>query len=210
MRSLEKPTPAINDLARIVRASTPAPSWTTRTTVVKDFKSAFLAWALSNQNHRCAFCCFPVDDIGPRRPFSIDHIAPKGASHYPQWAFETLNLVIACWSCNSNIKRAANTVAIARVSYRKCKFRIVHPYLDDVETHVSGTYRGGADPVAAPVPRTPEGQETISAFHLDDVNHISSANHEALRFDLDQRQGAMTAAMLLQLRRALEEVTGRS
>lgn len=208
MRQLAPP-PAYLRLGRLVRPRASAPTWESRAYAVIDFKSRFVTWAKGNQGHRCAFCCFPIGHVEHRRAYAVDHIAPKAASLYPQWSFEPLNLILLCWTCNSHFKSAANTVRAASRAYTNCTFTLVHPYLDIIENHITGTYQGDGVPVGVPNFCSPKGEATMKMFKLDDVQYLASANQEAVRVVLDEVQANMGAPDLVWLIAAIKESTGR-
>ena len=209
MRELDPPHPTAHFLAKPTGTSAVPPTWKSQTNEVKAFKDSFKQWALLNQSRRCAFCCFPLGDVAFRRSFSLDHFAPKGKSYYPQWSFEILNLLLSCWTCNSILKGRIDSVLTVRTSYAACTFTMIHPYLDRIDDHATGTYQGDYHRVAAPVPCSKKGEKTIAVFHLDDPNHLKAANQEALRVSLDRRQQRMPGSVMALLRNALAEVSGR-
>lgn len=203
MRSLPSPTAAHYGIPPV------GTDWTSRKQVVQTFKADFREWALNNQKERCVFCCFPVGDVTYRRSSEIDHIAPKGRKGYPKWAFEVLNLVIACGSCNSRLKGATDTVSSVAAGYVLCQFSIVHPYLDDVEAHVTGTYIGDGRRSGVPEAVTPKGERTVELFRLADPGYLKTANQEARQVRLDARQNALPARLVARLRAALTQASGR-
>lgn len=176
---------------------------------VTAFKEEFVQWALTNQHWRCAYCCLPVGVIDERRPFSLDHIAPKGQGLYPQFTFERLNIVVACTACNERLKNRSDTVHILSVSYSSCSFNIVHPYFDDVENHISGSYLGGAIEVSVPRILSPRGAKTIELFALDAPGYLKIANKEAVAAQLDYTQSVLPKPLLQRLKAALKELRGR-
>ncbi|MDP9983882.1 hypothetical protein J2W14_003305 [Pseudarthrobacter oxydans] len=149
--------------------------WSSGATATLEFKEAFLEWAVQNQAGRCAYCTLPVGTVAHRRTPSIDHFAPKsrklakdGSSlGYPRWTFEPLNLVVACFSCNSSMKDVFNPVLQpARDSYTACRFSVVHPYLDTVSQHIIGGYHAKGMKPAPIIGITDEGRRTIEHFEL--------------------------------------------
>jgi uncharacterized protein (TIGR02646 family) len=174
MRRLNSP-PIVVDLLGDAVNSTPRPNWSrTRKTV-----RAFVEWMAENQRGQCAFCGFEVGDRTVHRAWSVDHLAPKAAALYPQWTFEPLNLFITCTSCNSVLKRDYDSVQTVAPRYENSVFRLVHPYLDDVETHLTGTYTGLFDQVVAPCVVTLKGRRTVKLFALDDVRYLRAINGQA-------------------------------
>lgn len=205
MKALTKPTLAAG-LMPTPRPDGSLPAWSRSSKGVKEF----VVWALENQDNQCAFCGYFVGDVAIRRAWSIDHFAPKGKSFYPQWVFEPLNLFVTCHSCNSIFKRDFNSVATVAPKYSDCEFVLVHPYLDSVEAHVTGTYAGGTRRVGAPVPYSTKGRTTVEVFGLDDVNYLSAINSQALRISIDNWKAKIPGATLSLFRNALAEISGRS
>ena len=116
-----------------------------------------------------------------RRGVSLDHFAPK--SLYPEWTFLALNLFAACVACNSGLKHARNPVETQRIEYRDTVFRIVHPYLDEVELHIVGGFTSECEEPTLIEHLTSKGLETIVDFKLDDPDLFQSwqAEHDAWR-----------------------------
>ncbi len=78
------------------------------------------------QSSRCAYCdCRIIDGA------DVDHIAHKAL--YPQFTFEPRNLVLACTLCNEKLKGRLDTIDNLSKYYKSCKFKMVHPYFDDVD-----------------------------------------------------------------------------
>jgi hypothetical protein len=204
VRTLTKPAPTVI-LTPPKRPDGTLPNWSRTPKRVKNF----VTWALENQREQCAICGYFVGDIANRRAWAIDHFAPKGKSLFPQWTFEPLNLVVTCHSCNSIFKRDFNSVATVAPKYSDSEFVLVHPYLDSVDIHVSGTYAGGSRRVGAPVAHTAKGRTTIEVFNLDDVNYLSAINGQALRISIDAWKAKAPRALLALFRNALAEVSGR-
>lgn len=51
--------------------------------------------------------------------------------------------------------------------YEECEFAIVHPYLDNYQSHISGGFPSLAEEPSIPIPRSMKGLRTIRLFHLD-------------------------------------------
>jgi hypothetical protein len=204
VRTLTKPAPHVNLTPR-PRPDGTLPKWSRQAKKVKEF----VTWALANQRDQCAFCGYFVGDLANRRAWAVDHFAPKGASLFPQWTFEPLNLVITCYSCNSIFKHEYNSVATVAPNYVDCEFVLVHPYLDSVENHLVGTYAGGSQRVGAPIVHSPKGRTTIELFRLDDVNYLAAINSQALRISIDNWKAGIPGAARSLFRNALAELSGR-
>lgn len=187
MRSLGKPAAGI-DLAPRPRGGRTFTNWSRDRVAVKNF----VQWALANQENQCSFCGYTVSNVVDRRAYSLDHFAPQGDTLYPQWRFEPLNLVITCHVCNSVFKSSYDPIIVFAANYEDCVFALVHPYLDVVDDHVTGTYAGGSQPVGAPIARTLKGLRTIRIFKLDDPNYIEAVSKQAAMFRMDAWQLSIT------------------
>jgi hypothetical protein len=176
---------------------------------VTAFKEEFAEWAIANQHRRCAYCCLPVGVIDERRPHSLDHIAPKGDRFYPQFTFERFNIVVACSACNERLKNRSDTVSVIAANYAQCVFNIVHPYFDNVDDHINGSYLGGASEVSVPQALSSRGAKTVELFALDDPGYLKVANKEAVAIQLDHAQSALPKPLLQRLKAALAELRGR-
>lgn len=202
LRRLPPPNWQIRSLAWGISTN----SWKSKSGPVLEFKKEFVEWALANQGGRCAYCYFPLGAVAQRRSQHIDHFAPKSARTHPEWTFEPYNLVLACSACNVELKKEFDPVQFKHCLYEISNFSIVHPYLDDVEAHVRGTYSYGSWKVRVPRAISPIGIETIRIFRLDDVNYLAAANKDARRGRLTRRLGRLGEPMLNRLKRALSEV----
>ncbi len=137
-------------------------AWVNDTRGAKKFKSELSAALKKSQENRCAYCGARFQGARPHR----DHIAPKGAQLHPEWSFHTRNLVLACYDCNSSRKGEFDTVVVKSSYYRRTKFNIVHPYLDDPREHLAFTGHRLAVLVRA-VNGSAKGVQTIKLFDLD-------------------------------------------
>lgn len=168
----------------------------------------FVEWALANQSNQCAFCGFTIGDIADRRAFAVDHFAPQADSLYPQWRFEALNLIITCHSCNSVFKGEYDSVITLSTDYTKCYFSLVHPYLDVVNDHLTGTYSGGTEQIGAPVFHTLKGLRTIRQFKLDDPSYIATINKQAIAFSIDAWKASSPSNQAQLYQKVLAEIGG--
>ncbi len=81
----------------------------------------------SLQDGKCVYCGCTEEFI---EVCDVDHIAHK--AKYPEFMFTPKNLALSCKVCNSVFKGTVDTISRYDPDYDKCKFNIVHPYLDDV------------------------------------------------------------------------------
>ncbi len=88
---------------------------------------------LREQRCRCSYC----EALLLKGANFIEHFAPKGL--YRDFAFEPLNLTVACGRCNStSIKGEKDTIKTKpeKKRYKDNEFLIVHPYLDNADKHI--------------------------------------------------------------------------
>ena len=78
------------------------------------------------QNNFCVYCGCPT--YGAE---DVEHIAHK--ADYPQFLFTPKNLAYSCKMCNQTYKGQTDVVKQLSADYDQCHFKIVHPYLDDVD-----------------------------------------------------------------------------
>ncbi len=145
----------------------------------KRFKDELTEDLLIKQSSRCAYCCLRIRGTRPHR----DHIAPKGLAHHPEFTFETRNIVLACYYCNSERKGERDTVATKSLHYERCKFTIVHPILDTPEDHLQFVGHRGKILIQT-VQRSTKGRTTIELFDLASPEIAKARAKDAL-FDED-------------------------
>lgn len=87
---------------------------------------------LNEQNGLCAYC----ESLLQKGGISIDHIAPKGK--YPDFVFETMNLVTSCNVCNGSGRKGQTDTISNPINpiYVKNTFLYVHPRLDNPDDHI--------------------------------------------------------------------------
>jgi hypothetical protein len=105
-----------------------------------------------------------------------DHIAPKNT--YPKWTFRPENLVLACYACNTDRKKQYDPISVRHRKYRRCKFRIVHPYFDRPNAHLDFGIGGPLEILIAGI--TDKGKETIKLFNLMSPERAKQRASEAL------------------------------
>lgn len=131
------------------------------------------------QNNECTYCGLKLDETGRTE---IEHIAPKGGKSrpkYPQFAYTTYNLVLACNLCNSPIKKGTfDTIDfLDKQNYKNCTFKIVHPYFDNPDDHIECIEKGNKVLV---VGKTDKGKKTIDVFKLDNEAHCCARAKQIL------------------------------
>ncbi|MDP2176489.1 MAG: hypothetical protein Q8K70_11320 [Bacteroidota bacterium] len=119
-----------------------------------------------HQQEKCCFCGLLYDRTGRGE---IEHIAPKGSELFPQFSYISNNLAKACQLCNSStMKHTYDSVETVDEIYELCKFKIVHPYLDDHNYHYSWNY--GIQEVLISINNNSEkAKESIRLFELNSV-----------------------------------------
>lgn len=135
-------------------------SWDYSKGYPRAFKDALTAQMLVIQSTRCAYCGSRLHGSKHHR----DHIAPKES--HPEFTFFPENLVLACYTCNSDYKLAADTIATKDAEYAKCTFTIVHPHFDEPSKHIEFISDVGGLLIQV-VDGSTKGRATIDMFHLD-------------------------------------------
>lgn len=80
---------------------------------------------------RCAYC----GKLLLRTEREIDHFIPN--ADRPLLSFHPYNLIPSCGYCNSILKKKHNPEVLYNLKYSDSLFFIVHPYLNNVEEHIS-------------------------------------------------------------------------
>ena len=143
---------------------------------------------IKSQNGRCAYCGEILGRSSSRR--IIEHIAPK--NKYPQFIIVKNNLVLACSLCNGFEKKGnKDTIKSIDVVYKKCKFKIVHPYFDNPEDHYE-YIKSHNNATILIKGITEKGKESVSMFGLNDTPRIEGRYKE-------------THPILCELRKLLDE-----
>lgn len=78
------------------------------------------------QKNHCVYCGCIVWGSG-----DVEHIVHKAS--YPQFLFTPQNLAYSCKTCNQIYKGSKDIVTVKGTSYNTYQFKIVHPYIDDVD-----------------------------------------------------------------------------
>lgn len=84
---------------------------------------------MAMQKSRCVYCGLPTG-----YPQDVEHIAHK--ANYPQFLFTPLNLAYSCARCNQHYKGEKDVVSTLSADYEQCEFKMIHPYLDDVDKYL--------------------------------------------------------------------------
>lgn len=151
----------VKKLARYAKKTKAKDPWTGGTQLSKSFKASVTSLLLIEQSKRCAYCGGRLNEKKPHR----DHIAPK--EKYRKWMFWPENLVLACFACNTDLKKTFDPIVKDGKNYRDTKFSIVHPYIDDPTLHIEYAAEG-LSILIRPVGNSPKGSETIRLFNLSD------------------------------------------
>lgn len=107
---------------------------------VADIKSNIVNYLIEEQNCRCYYCEgeFFKNRTGVGNP-TIDHIVDK--AKHSEYLFESMNLVLACHTCNGFTKKGEKatlncSVKLKYTDYTSLDFKIVHPYIDKKNEHL--------------------------------------------------------------------------
>lgn len=139
-------------------------NWDSRSACMIDVKARMKDHFDDVQQERCCYCGLLYDRTGRGE---IEHIAPKGATLYPQFTFHPNNLAAACQLCNSSsMKHMYDSIHTLSNIYENCVFNIVHPYLDDHTQHYQWRY-GILNIVISANPNSLKARESIRLFKLD-------------------------------------------
>lgn len=163
----------VRRLCKKVNTTNAATLWQRNYGDYKAIKADITKKLLPEQSNRCAYCGSRLFEAAPHR----DHIAPKDS--YPQWTFWPKNIVLACYSCNTDRKKAYDPVVILGSSYKTTKFNFVHPYMDDPAEHLKFVgHRGGI--LICSAQSSTKGQATINLFDLTNPERTKQRAKDAL------------------------------
>jgi len=140
-------------------------AWDDQKYHTKLIKHKISTYTLRQQNCRCVYCERLLIGLNPQ----IEHIADKAT--YKDFSFETLNLATACCYCNGPTnKHNEDTVLVKNANYTKCEFKIVHPYLDNVEENF--VYLNNSRFVYDYNKCSEKGKFTIDTLGWDKIQHL--------------------------------------
>ncbi|WP_431610680.1 HNH endonuclease [Chryseobacterium sp. 'Rf worker isolate 10'] len=117
------------------------------------------------QGPYCIYCGLHEKHCGP---LEREHIAPKGYKSHPQFMFEPQNLALACHHCNFDLKKEYDTINKINTNYSKCTFNIIHPYFDNINSHISFVSKEGMVLIKSKR-YSRKGRNYIRLFELDSV-----------------------------------------
>ena len=157
-------------------------NWESRKNCIKAIKDSLNKHFDEHQNGKCCYCGLLYGNTGRGE---IEHIAPKGATLYPQFTYLSDNLAKACQLCNSSsMKHTFNTVQTIGANYEDYEFKIVHPYLDDHNVHYSWKY--GFQKVLISINNNSlKAKESIRLFELDSEKRTRARARERNQEKLD-------------------------
>lgn len=125
----------------------------------KEIKHEISKRLLTQARFRCAYCAKLL--TGGEK--AIDHFIPN--AEHPVYSFHPLNLVPSCGYCNETLKGSLDTLAIRHKKYHRIVFKIVHPIIHDVATHL---FYIAPENLILDIPRcTVLAKESIKVFKLD-------------------------------------------
>lgn len=174
-------TPYIFSPAEINCIALAGNNWDSNRNCINQLKSDLNTHFDNHQREKCCYCGLLYDRTGRGE---IEHIAPKGATLYPQFCYTANNLAKACQLCNSSsMKHTYNSVQTFSPNYNQCLFRIVHPYLDDHSLHYRWNF-GIRSVIISVANNSAQARESIRIFELDSVKRTraraSQKNQERL------------------------------
>ncbi len=129
-----------------------------------ELKVAIKAKLYKIQGPYCIYCGCHEEHTG--MTLHREHILPKGNAFYPEFMFEVYNLALACITCNNGYKKTTDVGTGNKVSYRKNKFKIIHPYFDNFSNHIEFNPKDG-NVFIRHVKYSRKGKATIKLFGLD-------------------------------------------
>ncbi len=152
-------------------------SWDINDTVMKGIKYKIKCKLWQLQNGLCVYCMSTINPTQKEGVFSNDvdcndtidalpydgdreHIAPKSVD--PEYMFLPINLALSCKTCNT-IKNGLPVIEQKEDEYCDCVFSIVHPYLNNINEHIT------FDDEVLIESQTPEGENTIKVFGLNNI-----------------------------------------
>lgn len=117
--------------------------WKLTNKKMKLYKEELLECMLVNQNNRCAYCGLSLR----RNLIDREHFASK--AKHKSFTFEPLNLIASCAYCNQRLKGSKDIIVLpAKAKYQDNTFKILHPYLDDIEQYFTfEDYAGHGYPI---------------------------------------------------------------
>ncbi len=169
----------------------------------RQFKDLLTTHLVVEQSCRCAYCGFRLRGDKHHR----DHIAPQ--EKYPEYIFEPSNIVLACYTCDSDYKRTTDTIETQGTEYGNCSFKIVHPYFDDPTQHIR--FVSGNDGILiTTVSNSAKGTFTIDLFKLASSDHtIQRAKDAEWDSDVEHLDPSGQVAVLQLLQTPLRMNTNR-
>lgn len=146
-------------------------AWNSQANIIKEIKKSIRSQLLIIQDNKCCYCGM---DLWQTSSDEIDHIAPKASRRkaYPEFAFNKMNLALACGLCNGvHRKSEADTISVYNAQYNFCKFKLVHPYLDNPDNHYNWVYNSTKVVMSH---KTLKGQYSIYLFGLNETPRIEA------------------------------------
>lgn len=113
----------------------------------------------------CSYCGTSFKLLGSNYKSNSqrDHVLPK--KKYRNFTFEIKNIALACARCNGLDYKSSNDYCSSyNINYDLIKTSIVHPNLDDIESHIAIDDIG----VACVVNDSPKAVKTIDEFGIND------------------------------------------
>lgn len=140
-------------------------AWDDQKNLTKQIKHKISTHTLRQQLCRCVYCERLLIGLSPQ----IEHIADKAT--YKDFSFEPLNLATACCYCNGPTnKHDEDTILVKNNIYTECHFKIVHPYLDNIDEHF--VHLNNGEIVYDYEKCSDKGKFTIDTLGWDKIQHL--------------------------------------
>lgn len=146
-------------------------AWHSQAQIIKDIKKSIRDQLLVIQKNKCCYCGLRLHETSSDE---IEHIVPKASRirAYPEFAFTKMNLALSCEFCNGvHRKGEADTMWVYNTHYNFCKFKLVHPYLDDPNLHYGWAYSKTKVVMSH---LSLKGQYSIALFGLNETSRIEA------------------------------------
>lgn len=141
---------------------------------LKPLREAIRLSLRANQDQSCYYCRRIILIERRNMGEAIEHYLDKSKPHYRQWAFNPLNIVIACQPCNF-VKSTkdlgdANVRAATYLQPHIGLFKWLHPYFDSYSENI----KISPGPIYSPIPNSPRHAQ--ASVMIDDLKLNSIAN----------------------------------
>lgn len=133
---------------------------------IKIVKKKIAQSQLCLTKNKCTYC---GSAFGVQSDDELDHFINKAKK--PEFTFELKNLFVACHKCNFPTRKGQRkTFWRDHRKYTKCRFKIVHPFFDNIDKHFDYRIKNNSNGefIVAINPLTRKAKKTISFFGLNE------------------------------------------